>query len=98
MQSCVGFIDGTFIGTARPEDNEMQRAAYNGHRRKHAIKFEALLTPDGLIAHAAGPLEGRRHDWTLYVRSDVDEQLEEMLLIEVRQFYIYGYSGCNRRA
>ena len=64
----------------------------------HAIKFKSLLTPEGLIAHAAGPLGGRRHDWTLYIRSSVDEQLKEVLLIEGRQLYFYGYSGYNRRA
>ena len=93
LESCLGFRGGTVICIARPRDNEMQRAAYDAHKRKQVIKFQALPTPDCLIAHAVGPLEGRLHEWTLYVRSGVDEQLEEILLVEGRQFYVYGDSG-----
>ena len=75
LQYCVGFIDGTVIGIARPQASEMQRVVYSGHKRKNALKFQALITPDGLIYHASGPLEGRRHDWTMYVPSGIDEQL-----------------------
>jgi hypothetical protein len=32
LQNCVGFIDGTVIGIARPGDSEIQRIAYNGHK------------------------------------------------------------------
>ena len=86
LQSCVGFTEDKVIGIAPPGDNRMQLAANNGHRRKHAISFQSLLTPDGLIAHAADPLEGRRHDWTLYIRSSLDEQLANVLLTEGHQF------------
>jgi hypothetical protein len=96
--SCVGFIDGTVIGISRPGNSFQQRAAYNGHKRKHALKFQALMSPDGLILHAAGPLEGRRHDWTLYMRSGLDEELEGGLCIAYTQYCIYGDSGYNRRA
>jgi nuclease HARBI1 len=93
LSNCVGFIDGTVIGISRPGDNFEQRAAYNGHKRKHALKFQALVAPDGLILHAAGPLEGRRHDWTLYLRSGLDAELENRLHIEGTQYCIYGDSG-----
>jgi hypothetical protein len=96
--SCVGFIDGTVIGISRPGNSFQQRAAYNGHKRKHALKFQALMSPDGLILHAAGPLEGRRHDWTLYMRSGLDEELEGGLCIADTQYCIHGDSGYNRRA
>ena len=76
----------------------MQRSAYSRHRQKHTIEFQSLLTTNGLIAHASGPLEGRWRDWMLYIRSSFDEQLVDALLPEGRQFYIYGDSGCNRRA
>jgi nuclease HARBI1 len=76
LQNCVGFIDGTVIGIARPGDSEIQRIAYNGHKRKHAMNFQAVTAPDELVLHAYGPLEGRRLDWTLYVRSEMDRQLE----------------------
>ena len=28
----------------------------------HALKFQAITAPDGLITHLFGPVEGRRHD------------------------------------
>jgi nuclease HARBI1 len=97
LDNCVGFIDGTVLGIARPGDPDLQRVAYNGHKRKHALKFQVVLTPDGLILHCAGPIEGRRHDWTLYCRSGIDSQLEEKLMVNGIQFCIYGDSGYNLR-
>ena len=97
LQYCVGFIYGTVIGIARTQASEMQRVVYSGHKRKHAMNFQALITPDGLISHASGSLESRRHDWTMYGFSGIDEQLAEALSIDGEQFYIYGDSGYNRR-
>ena len=65
LQNCVGFIEGTLIDIARPKANKRQRVVYNGHKRKHALKYQAVNTPDGLILHVCGPIEGRRHDLTL---------------------------------
>lgn len=79
LENCVGFIDGTVIGVARPGDNGMQNVLYNGHRRTHAIKFRAIVVPDGMFLHPFGPLEGRRLDWILYTGSGLDEQLASVL-------------------
>eukprot|EP00171_Calliarthron_tuberculosum_P002573 IDg2573t1 len=92
LQNCVGFIDGTVIGIARPKGFEVQRVAYNGHKRKHALKYQAISTPDGLILHVHGPTEGRRHDWTLYTRSGLDESLPALLDIGGVQYCIFGDS------
>ena len=35
---------------------------YNGHKRVHAIKFQSVVAPNGLIANLYGPVEGKRHD------------------------------------
>jgi len=71
LDRCVGFIDGTAIFIARPRGG-LQRACYSGYKRKHAVKFQSVLTPDGLIFHLFGPWEGRRHDMTLYFESGFD--------------------------
>lgn len=55
---------------------------YKGHKIKHAIKFHALMTPDGLILHACSPIEVERHDWTLYLRSGLDELLVQFCPLE----------------
>ena len=95
--NCVGFIDGTVLGIARPSGSQAQLVAYNGNKRKHAIKYQAVNSPDGLIPHLYGPLEGRRHDWTLYVRSRIDEMLPRVLSVQGKQYCIYGDSGYDQR-
>ena len=36
---------------------------YKGHiKRVYALKYQSIVTPDGLIAHLYGPIEGRRED------------------------------------
>ena len=39
LENCIGFIDGTGIGIACPSGFDSQLVAYNGHQRKHALKF-----------------------------------------------------------
>eukprot|EP00117_Sycon_ciliatum_P001173 scpid84873/ scgid1579/ len=55
-----GYIDGTVRPICRPGMH--QRVMYNGHKRVHAVKYQAVAAPDGLITHLHGPHEGRRHD------------------------------------
>jgi len=47
--------------------------------------------------HACGPIEGRRHDWTLHIRSGLDETLPALLDVSGTRYCIYGDSGYNRR-
>ena len=40
--------------------------AYNGHRRIHALKYQSVMLPNGLVANHLvanlfGPMEGTRH-------------------------------------
>ena len=60
LPNCWGFIDGTVRPVSRPGKN--QRVLYNGHKRVHAIKFQSIVAPNGLIANLFGPVEGRRRD------------------------------------
>ena len=60
LTNCWGFVDGTVRQICRP--GEMQRTVYNGHKRVHAIKCQAIATTNGLVASIYGPIEGRRHD------------------------------------
>ena len=34
-------------------------------KKTHALKFQKVSTPNGLIANLYGPVEGRRHDCTM---------------------------------
>ena len=54
LRNCFGFIDGTVRPICRPKKN--QRVVYNGHKRVHGLKFQALSLPNGLVAKLYGPV------------------------------------------
>jgi hypothetical protein len=54
LNNCFGFVDGTVRPICRPNVN--QRQVYNGHKRVHALKFQSVAIPNGLIANLYGPV------------------------------------------
>ena len=54
LDNCFGFVDGTVRPISRP--GEHQRIVYNGHKRVHALKFQSLSLPNGLIGNLYGPV------------------------------------------
>lgn len=58
-----------------------QRLFYNGHKRAHALKYQSVTTPDGLILHLHGPVEGRPHSTAVLVESDLLQQLQQHMQI-----------------
>jgi len=91
LENCVGFIDCSRIAICRPGGvGANQRSVYSGHKRFHCFIYQTITTPDGLIFHLYGPEEGRRHDPTLYHNSDMGEVLSQGLLINNKQYCIYG--------
>lgn len=74
LENCWGFIDGTVRAISRPRRN--QRVMYNGHKKMHAIKFQSIVAPNGLIANLYGPVEGKRHDSAMLAQSQVLTQLQ----------------------
>ena len=48
---------------------------YNGHKRVHAIKFQAVSAPNGLRVHLSGSFEGKKHDSTMLYDSGLLSQL-----------------------
>lgn len=80
---CVGFLDVTKILVTRPGGSNLnQRALYSGHKRTWCLKFQTVSTPDGLMFNLYGPEDGRRHDTTLYVKSNMDSILSDGLGFE----------------
>ncbi|CAB4022736.1 Hypothetical predicted protein, partial [Paramuricea clavata] len=72
--NCFGFIDGTVRPISRPREN--QCVVYNGHKHVHALKFQSVVIPNGLIAKMYGPVEGKRHDSGMLAESGLMGQLE----------------------
>jgi hypothetical protein len=85
LQTIWGFIDGTVRPICRPTYD--QQSSYNGHKRSHALKFQSVVTPNGMIADLFGPYEGRRHDSALLDASNI---LERMQTQKFAGFALYG--------
>lgn len=54
LNNCWGFVDGTVRPNYRPLQN--RRIVYNGHKRVNALRFQSIVTPNGLIANLYGPV------------------------------------------
>lgn len=89
-----GFIEGTFIPLARPIKN--QESAYNGWKRCHGIKFQAISFPDGMIGSFYGPVVGRRHDCYLLDNSKLEEKTVAIKTQYYIDFKIYGDPAYRR--
>ena len=56
----------------------------------HAIKFQSVVAPNGLLANLYGPVEGRRHDSALLAMSGLLPQLEQHSFAPDGQALCYG--------
>ena len=89
LKNCWGFVYGTVRPLRRPGIN--QRLVYNGHKRVHALKFQSVVAPNGIIANCYGPVEGRRHDSAILAMSGLLLQLEDYSFSPAGQaLCIYG--------
>lgn len=89
LDNCWAFVDGTVRPCSRP--GQHQRALWNGHKRVHSLKFQSLVTPNGLIAQLHGPFEGKRHDSAILGQSGLYDQLiENSLSPDGNILCIYG--------
>ena len=52
---------------------------YSGHKHCHGIKFQSVVTPDGLFASIYGPVSGNRHDSFLLSNSGLLNKLQEFM-------------------
>lgn len=99
LDNCVGFIDCTKIQMCRPSGrNAMQKSTYSGHKRFHCLIYQTVTTPDGLLFYLFGPEVGRRHDMTLYRESGLGTVLEEGMVIDGKQYCIFGDAAYILRA
>jgi len=71
MQNIWGFIDATIRPCSRPI--RFQKVVYNGKNKVHALKFQTVVTWDGMISHIAGPWAGARHDSGIFVESQLPQ-------------------------
>lgn len=58
LENCFGFVDGTVRPISRPKEH--QSTVYNGHKRVHALKFQSVTIPNGLISNLYGGPVGKQ--------------------------------------
>ncbi|KAF7310228.1 hypothetical protein MIND_00396500 [Mycena indigotica] len=75
LDSIAAVIDGTLRKVARPVAN--QGLVFNGWKHFHCLKYHSVLTPDGIVIHVYGPVEGRRHNETVFQQSGLTDLLHK---------------------
>ena len=100
LSNVWGFIDGTARQIRRPSRG--QRIWYSGHKRQHVQKFQAIMTPFGIMVHLYGPIEGQRHDARILRMSGLLDQLAQHIPRHGPNpddvFVLYGDSAYPLRA
>ncbi|XP_072145152.1 uncharacterized protein [Dermacentor andersoni] len=87
LKNSWAFINGTVRPISRPSQD--QRIYFSGHKRVHALKYQSLMCPNGLICELDGPYPGSRHDAGILRESGLYEKLEQ-LNGDNHQFVLYG--------
>src|SRR5690349_2901680 len=96
--SVFGFIDGTVRKIC--ESSFGQRSMYNGHKCFHALKYQAVVAPDGIIIHISNSSRGNVHDLTIFDRLQLPVILREHAWSQNgrRRLAIYGDPAYRLRA
>ena len=79
VETVSGFIDGTLCKTCLP--SLFQKLMYSGHKWCHGIKFQSVVTLDGLFASMYGPVSGNRHDSFLLSNSGLLNKLDRKSVV-----------------
>ena len=93
-----GFIDCTNLRTCRPgggpvvdgpnstrNDQNLQRAFYNGWKKQHGYKWQTIDLPNGMNFHVWGPVSLRHNDLECWYNSDMAANLLQLQLGQPKQ-------------
>lgn len=92
VDKCWGFIGETALQIRRLVSP--QRQVFSGHK-KFALKFQAVMAPDGIIVHMFGPLEGK--EFGLLERSGLYTELHDIFSGKEKHLFLYGGQEYNSR-
>jgi hypothetical protein len=73
----AAIVDATEQPTQRPKDAEAQKDHYSGKKRRHTLKTQVVVAPDGEIMGHSATVPGAKHDKQLYDESGVNERLND---------------------
>ena len=97
MRGCWGFIDGKFVGIARPSRDgyrgPLQRAFYSGYKHGHGIQFQGFVAPNGLFIEMSGPYAAVTNDQSMFHRSQLYDRLCQVIVWLNK--YVYAFGDCG---
>jgi len=70
-------VDATEQPTYRPKDQDTQKRYYSGKKKRHTLKTQVVVLPDGTIAGFSDTVPGSQHDKSLYDASGVTDHLDQ---------------------
>jgi hypothetical protein len=73
----VAIVDATEQPTQRPQDPEAQQDHYSGKKRRHTLKTQIVVGPEGEIMDHSATVPGSKHDKKLYDERGVSERLND---------------------
>jgi hypothetical protein len=88
LRFCIGFIDGTNQYVSHPHLN--QGLLFNGHKRKHCVKWQGIMLPNGIMPMPYGPVSGSHHDSWLLDQSRVLDVMRRCCRGLGCTFQLYG--------
>jgi len=63
------FLDATEQEIPRPKNKKKRKTHYSGKKKRHTVKTQLTVNPNGLIVHKTTHVKGSMHDYALYRRS-----------------------------
>ena len=88
LKNCVGYLDGSNQYVSKPHLN--QGVLYNGHKRKHCVKWQGLMLPNGIMPMPFGPIHGRRHDSYMLDQSRLVRVMRRCCRLAGKTYQLYG--------
>jgi hypothetical protein len=73
----AAIVDATEQPTQRPQDPEAQKEHYSGKKRRHTLKTQIVVGPDGEIMDQRATVPGSKHDKKLYDERGVSDRLND---------------------
>jgi nuclease HARBI1 len=87
----VGYVDNTNRKMCRPGVN--QDVVYNGYKKFHALKYQIVMGPEGVIIALHGPDVGRDPDVTCLVNSGLLDDMADVCATLGQHYVFYADRG-----
>ncbi len=71
----IGAVDATLIMIRKPKERAEDHAYFSGKHRRHGVKLQIMVAPDGRCIHYGGVICGSRNDFYLFEHSTLPHDL-----------------------